>query len=94
MIPLLVLSGIFNKLSTMPDWSSWMQYISPFRYGTHLLLENQFGDETFGGVYDYKTDLGINLSYANNFMALLGVGIAFYLASYFLLKFYTVRVAP
>lgn len=40
MLPLLILSGLFNKLTFMPDWSSWLQYLSPFRYGLHLLLEN------------------------------------------------------
>lgn len=93
MIPLLVLSGVFNKLSTMPEWTSWMQYVSPFRYGTHLLMENQFGDETFGGNYDYKVDLEVNLSYASNFICLIGIGFFFYVVSFLLLKFYTVRVA-
>jgi ABC-type polysaccharide/polyol phosphate export permease len=93
MIPLLVLSGIFNKLGTMPEWTSWMQYASPFRYGTHLLMENQFGDETFGGNYDYKEDLGVNLSYGSNFLSLIGLGIFFYVVSFLLLKFFTVRIA-
>lgn len=94
MIPLLVLSGVFNRLGTMPEWTSWMQYVSPFRYGTHLLMENQFGDQTFGGWYDYKDDLGVNMTYGQNFMALIGLGFFFYFASFFLLKYFTVRIAP
>jgi ABC-type polysaccharide/polyol phosphate export permease len=92
MIPLFVLSGLFNKLNFMPDWSSWLQYISPFRYGLHLLLENGFGDQVFNN-YDYKADLGINLSYGVNWLILLGQGLFFYSASFFLLKFYTARIA-
>jgi len=94
MIPLLVLSGVFNRLSSMPEWTSWLQYLSPFRYGTHLVMENQFGDENFGGRYDYKSDLGVNLTYSQNFIVLISLGLSFYLVSFLLLKYFTVRIAP
>lgn len=94
MLPLLILSGLFNKLPDMPDWSFWMQYLSPFRYGQHLLLENQYGDETFGGLYDYRKDLGINLSFSWNLMVLAGQGLLFYVCSFCLLRFHTSRLAP
>ncbi len=62
MIPLLILGGLFNKLNSMPEWSSWLQYLTPFRYGTHLYLQNQYGNEKFI-FYDYQQDLGISFSY-------------------------------
>lgn len=72
MIPLLILSGVFNKFISMPNWSSWLQYISPFRYGLHLLLLNEYGDENFKGFYDYRLDLNINLTFAQNLFILIG----------------------
>lgn len=42
MIPLLCFSGMFNKLNSMPNWASWLQYASPFRYGMHLVLLNEY----------------------------------------------------
>lgn len=42
-MPLLVLSGMFNKINSFPIWASWLQYISPFRYGMQLIIENEYG---------------------------------------------------
>lgn len=66
LLPLMMFSGIYNKLNSIPGWISWLQYISPFRYGLHMLLLNQYEDlviESGAIVYDYKKDLAINLSY-------------------------------
>jgi len=41
-LPLMYLSGMYNKLNDIPVWISWLQYASPFRYGLHLLLLNQY----------------------------------------------------
>lgn len=32
-IPLMLFSGLHNKLDSIPKWISWFQYFSPFRYG-------------------------------------------------------------
>jgi hypothetical protein len=45
-------------------------------------------------VCDYRADLGINMSYQNNFITLLASGLLLYVVSYFLLKHFTVRIAP
>jgi ABC-type multidrug transport system permease subunit len=97
LIPLLILSGVFNKFTSMPVWSAWLQYLSPFRYGTHLFLQNEYGDEIFtgaGGEYDYRSDLGVNLSYINNFLVLLGLSLGCYITSFILLKYYATKIAP
>ena len=39
-IPFMLFSGLHNKLDSIPKWISWLQYISPFRYGLQTLLEN------------------------------------------------------
>lgn len=47
LLPLMMFSGLYNKLDSIPRWISWLQYISPFRYGLHGALLNEFGDEKF-----------------------------------------------
>ena len=86
-----ILSGLFNKLTETPAWISWLQYASPFRYGFHLIMLNEFQDETFG-TYDYRADLGYTLSYGENFAFLGGLTLFFYVGSLVLLKFNTDKV--
>lgn len=39
-LPLMMFSGLYNKLNDIPEWIGWMQYLSPFKYGLHALLLN------------------------------------------------------
>ena len=41
-IPLIILCGFFVDLSTVPGWFSWLQYLSPFKYGFELMTVNEF----------------------------------------------------
>lgn len=40
LVPLMLLSGIFHSLNDIQPWIRWLQYLSPFKYGSHLLLLN------------------------------------------------------
>lgn len=33
LLPLIIISGFFKNGDNMPKWFSWLQYISPFKYG-------------------------------------------------------------
>ena len=94
---MMILSGLFNKVTAMPSWIQWLQYISPFRYGYQLLMENEFGGEIFEnfifGRYDYREDLGFTLSYAGNFIVLSSITAGFFVLSFLLLKFNTDKLA-
>ena len=46
-LPMLTVSGLWNKLTDMPAWTRWLQYLSPFRYGLHLFIINEYRDEKF-----------------------------------------------
>jgi ABC-type multidrug transport system permease subunit len=57
-LPLMAFSGMYNKLNNTPTWISWMQYISPFRYGLQMILVNQYEDLRIpivqnGSIIDY-----------------------------------------
>jgi len=83
---MLILAGLFNKLPNMPGWSRWLQYLSPFRYGFQLIVQNEFRDEVYSG-YDYQEDLGYSLSYGENMLVLAAFGILLYVFTFFLLKY-------
>jgi ATP-binding cassette subfamily G (WHITE) protein 2 len=58
LLPLMMFSGLYNKLSSIPIWVSWIQYISPFRYGLHMILVNQYENlkvKVNGVIYDYRS---------------------------------------
>jgi len=89
LLPLMMFSGMYNKLSSIPVWISWLQYISPFRYGLHMLLLNQYHDSVFAytnSIYDYKKELGITLEYSENLAVLIGLSVLFYSTAFILLK--------
>lgn len=46
-LPLTMASGLYNKLNSIPVWISWLQYISPFKYGLHLMMLNELEDYTY-----------------------------------------------
>lgn len=39
-LPLIVLGGFFKNNANMPKWFSWIQYISPFKYGFIGMINN------------------------------------------------------
>ena len=39
MIPLVIFGGLIVNLETVPDYASWIQYLSPIRHGYSLLID-------------------------------------------------------
>lgn len=66
-LPLMAFAGLYNKIRDIPSWISWISYLTPFRYGLHMILQNQYGDLVIGlndgSTYDYQADLSINLTF-------------------------------
>ena len=89
LLPLMMFSGLYNKLDSIPAWIAWLQYISPFRYGLHSILLNEFGDseyQTLEGTFSYKEDLAINLSLEQNLLITLALAVFYYTLAYIFLK--------
>lgn len=66
LLPLMMFSGLYNKLDSIPKWISWLQYISPYRYALHAVLVNEYNDEKYmvnGKEFSYREDLAINLDF-------------------------------
>jgi len=47
LIPFMLFGGFFAKLSSVPDWLSWIQYISVFKWGFQALSTTEFNGMTF-----------------------------------------------
>jgi len=37
-LPMMMFSGLYNKLGSISEYVSWIQYLSPFRYGIHSIM--------------------------------------------------------
>jgi hypothetical protein len=89
-LPLMAFAGLYNKIRDIPSWISWMSYLTPFRYGLHMILQNQYGDLKIGladgSTYDYQADLSINLSFFENALVSAGVAFSFYFIAFMALK--------
>lgn len=89
LLPLMMFSGMYNKLNSIPSWISWLQHISPFRYGLHMSLLNEYNSATFSfgnSTYNYQEDLSIHLSWIENFVVLIGLCTFFYTMAFILLR--------
>ena len=98
LMPLMMTSGLYNKLSSIPAVIAWMSYISPFRYGLHMMLLNQYGDLLIplnnGQIFNYKDELSIELGFWQNFLVMLGVTVFFLGLTFIVLKKLSTQVAP
>ena len=45
-MPIVLFGGLFVNTDSLPAWLSWIQYISPVRYGNEALAHTQF-DEAY-----------------------------------------------
>ncbi|TPX35846.1 hypothetical protein SeLEV6574_g08132 [Synchytrium endobioticum] len=42
LMPLMLFSGLFANLDTIPVWLRWIQYISPMKYGFEGMVKNEY----------------------------------------------------
>ena len=89
-LPLMAFAGLYNKIRDIPNWISWISYLTPFRYGLHMILQNQYGNLVInladGSSYDYQSDLSINLTFFQNAIVSAAVAFSFYFIAFMVLK--------
>lgn len=47
MVPVLLFGGLMAKLTLIPKYISWVQYISPVRYGFSAIMLSQLEGKSF-----------------------------------------------
>lgn len=96
-LPLMAFAGLYNKIRDIPSWISWMAYVTPFRYGLHMILENQYGDLVInladGSTYNYRADLEIHFTFYENALISAGVALCFYFIAFMVLKWLSGRIS-
>jgi ABC-type multidrug transport system permease subunit len=80
-IPLVLYGGLTVNLNTIPAYSSWVQYITPLRYGYNSLLINQLNTDALryiGEIEGVRDMLGLSWDEKDNAigLGLLGFGVA------------------
>ena len=87
MIPIMLFGGLLQKLSLIPGYASWFQYLSPAKYALSAIILSQFEGKSsfiatpFGPVeVDWKETTGLNGTATENLLYLailaLGLGVA------------------
>lgn len=50
LIPLMMFGGIYTRFNSFPIYISWMQYISPFKYGFSAVIYSELEGVTFNAI--------------------------------------------
>jgi ABC-type transport system involved in multi-copper enzyme maturation permease subunit len=88
MLPLILFGGMFSNLGTVGSWISWVQYISPIRYGYEALLRVEFEDKAATLPFDPITQFDLNLGGTECLVALIVLTVVLRLIALFALKFF------
>ncbi|EGR32908.1 hypothetical protein IMG5_067050 [Ichthyophthirius multifiliis] len=88
-IPFMVLGGLYVNTNNIPDFLKWIEYLSMFKYGYQAAALNEFDNLNFECINPItqqqcnpKDQLGFRESIAENFYALIGLGLCFRLLAY------------
>ena len=93
LLPAMIFGGLFLNVSSVPSWLRWLQWVSPIRYGTSAVMENQFGGWTAPGAQDYYVSMDVNdgFPYGVNLVFLLGLFLLALIAAFFALVRVTLK---
>ena len=96
-MPLILFGGTMVNTETIPAWLSWIQWISPIRYGNEALAHTQF-DEAHNRVWTgtfppmlidipkiYMKVVGYDLGYTKCVLYIFGLFILWQFLAYFAL---------
>jgi ABC-type transport system involved in multi-copper enzyme maturation permease subunit len=85
-MPIILFGGLISNLDSMYVWLSWIQYLSPIRYGFEIMIRNEFEDRLETLPVDPIDDLGMNIGLTNCVIVLIALAVGFRFLAYFFLK--------
>ncbi|CDW79863.1 abc transporter family protein [Stylonychia lemnae] len=92
LMPLILLGGFFANIGKTQRWIVWMQYLSPIRFGSEALLQNEFSSRT--DIPPAANPLNIfnyNLGYWLSMVLLVCLAIVLMICGMIFLKFFISR---
>ena len=72
-LPFVLFGGLLSNNDSMFAWLSWIQYISPIKYGAESLLANEFAYDTYEIKDEIMDFLSYDLGYLNCIFIFLGL---------------------
>ena len=86
----MLFSGFYASSDSIPVWTRWIEYSSPFRYALEALIYNEYDGRGF--VPDPITTFGYTFGYWLSVLLLFAVGIGFLIVAYSLLLIRAKRI--
>lgn len=83
--PLMLFSGFYVNSDSIPAWTAWIEYISPFRYALEALVFNEYEGRGFSP--NPIDTFGFDLGYSTSVLLLLAIGGFCMIMGYFMLLF-------
>jgi ABC-type multidrug transport system permease subunit len=84
--PFILFGGLVSNNKSQLAWLSWIQYISPIKYGAEALLWNEFTIDPNGIKNDMMSFLSYNLGYSYCCAILILLILGFRTIAFFCLK--------
>lgn len=84
--PLILFGGLISNNKSQLAWLSWIQYISPIKYGAEALLSNEFINDPNNIKNDLMSFLSYNLGYSYCCAILILLIFGFRTIAFFCLK--------
>lgn len=84
-MPLVVFGGLVVNLNTLPEYSSWFQYLTPIRYGYNVLTNSQLDTEQMQHLIQYRfirDKLGLSGTNTDNIIELMLLTFGFFVLSF------------
>eukprot|EP00347_Sterkiella_histriomuscorum_P009865 403339578 len=91
LMPLNILGGFYANVKLVPVWFSWLQYVSPVRYGLESIVQLEFEDFEMNhpSIPNPIEYLGYDIGYGQCWACLIGLSIACRIVCFFLFKRYS-----
>ncbi|EAR86554.2 lipid transporter family ABC domain protein (macronuclear) [Tetrahymena thermophila SB210] len=83
-LPFYLFGGLFKNISDFPEWNSWFQYLTSYRYSFEALVHNNYEGSPF--TIDVSEQLNFTLGKWNSVLYLFCLGVGFQIIAYFTLK--------
>mmetsp|Transcript_21771 Transcript_21771/g.33626 ORF Transcript_21771/g.33626 Transcript_21771/m.33626 type:complete len:99 (+) Transcript_21771:277-573(+) len=85
-MPMILFGGLFANNSSVGEWISWIQYISPIKYAAESMVHNEFQPDPFGVKDNFTSFLDYNLGYWKCILILIALMIGFRILALYTFK--------
>lgn len=83
LMPLMMFTGLHANLDSIPVWSRWIQYISPFRYTYESFCRNEYKNTHY--MLDVVSYFGFKIGLWQCVLLVIAITIVFRFAALFFL---------